>query len=407
MNRFTRAYTAFIKQAPVSYASKQMGGVQGAIAPTRSLEQFIRAYSEVPWLYSAVSLRATSVAQVRWKVLSVDKKGDTSEVEGNHELKELLDHPNSFQTGHELMYLTQVYRDLTGECYWIKASNGGRKELWIAPPQYMKVVPDAKNYIKGYVFERGGDIEPVPFSVKEVIPFITPNPANPLRGVGPAQAVGVDLDTENFSAQYNRNFFYNGAAPGLIITYPDTIAEPEYNRLMDKYNAEHRGYGRAHKMMVLTGGGSVTDVSASRRDMQFDALRKFNRDIILATLQVPYSLLGGSEHVNRATAEAELVQFARWVVVPQCVGIREKLNEFLCPDFGENIELDFEDPSPENTDQNAAVAEKLFKAGIITRNEARIINSFDEDPTEAGDEYAPAPQSMGFGGVAPTPEDGK
>jgi SPP1 gp7 family putative phage head morphogenesis protein len=266
----------------------------------------------------------------------------------------------------------------------------------------MKVVPHGTEYIAGYVFERGG--VRIPFAKEEIIPFITPDPSNPLRGASPTQAVAIDIDTESFSAQWNRNFFYNGAPAGLVISYPETISEPEYMRLMEKWNAEHRGYGRAHKIAILTGGGKVDDISNSRRDMQFNDMRRFNRDVILAALGVPYSMLGGSEHVNRATAEAELFYFARWVLTPQLVCIRERLNEFLCPDFGDNIEVEFDDPTPENIDQMIIVAEKGYNAGILTRNEARGILGYDEDE-ENGNEYKPAAPVNPFGAPAPASPD--
>jgi phage portal protein BeeE len=82
--------------------------------------------------------------------------------------------------------------------------------------------------------------------------------------------------------------------------------------------------------------------------MDFSNLAKYNRESILGVFGVSYSMIGGTENVIRANAEAQLFNFARWVLTPRLIRIREKLNMFLTPDYGPDLELDFDDPAPEN-----------------------------------------------------------
>ncbi len=313
------------KQAPLSY-SGSYGGLGGtfAIPPRQNMESYLRAYGEGGWLFGCVSRIAAAVAECTWHLNEIDRKGESEEVT-NHAIADLLNHPNPFQTGHDLIELSQMYLDLTGESYWAITQGKGRKEIWLVPPIWMRPVPGENDFISGYVAENGG--WQVPFAVEEIISFLYPDPRNPMRGIGPTQSIGIDLDTESFSAQHNRNYFYNNADSGTVISYPDTMPKEEYERIREQWDSRHRGYGRAHKVAVLTGGAKIDKAMVSHRDMDFVNMRKMNREVILGAFGMPYSILGGREQGSRATTEADQVTFARWCVRPRLVRIREKLNE--------------------------------------------------------------------------------
>ena len=75
--------------------------------PKATLEQFLRAYGEIGWLHAVVALAARSVAEVNGHLNRV-VDGDTVEITQPHPLKDLLNNPNDYQTGHDLMELTQI-----------------------------------------------------------------------------------------------------------------------------------------------------------------------------------------------------------------------------------------------------------------------------------------------------------
>ena len=309
-----------------------MTNVGGSLAqpPKATLEQFLRAYGEIGWFHAVVALIGRSVAEVEWTLNRV-VDGETEEVTGPSRVKTVMNNPNEFQSGHDLMELTQLYEELTGEGYWHLSKNGGKDELWTFPPHRMKVVIDNKEYIAGYVF--AGPEGDIPLPKDEIVPFISPNPLTPWRGIGPAQSIGIELDTQTYANQTNRFFFYNGASMGIMISYPGDVPVDEYNRMKEQFQSDHRGYGRAHRAILLTNGAQIVDPNQKfgARDMDFINMLKNNRDVILGAYGTSYSMLGGSEHVNRATAEAAQVDYASRVVRPRLMKKREKLNKFLIP----------------------------------------------------------------------------
>ncbi len=372
------------KQAPIPYASRGMVLTQGFQSNT-SKESFLKAYCEISWLRAAVSIIAQAVAETTWRLYTIDKTGDREELSKPHELTAMLDRPNPWQTGHDLLEMHQLFQELTGATYWVKERNLGKRELWLAPTQYMSAIPHPTEYVSGYRFEREGFVKN--FQPDEVIPFLLPNPNDMYSGSAPVQAVGMNIDILNFALQWNRNFFYWGADPGTVITFPvdANIPEDELKRMQEQWAAGHRSYGRAHKTAFMSHGAKIERLTMGQKDMDFVALLKDNRDVILANWGLSYSILGGTEHVNRATAEAEQCNFAAKVIHPRLVRIREKLNEFLCPDYGENLELDFDNVIPEDKVALLAEAGDGLRSGAITVNEYR--QHLGWDPTDDGDVY--------------------
>ena len=362
---------------------------------SQTSETYLKYYREISWLRAAVAVIAQGVAQSKWDLYRKKKDGSREQVTGQHDLKDLLNKPNGFQSGHDFLYLHQVFDELIGRNFWVKQKDHGNNELWILPPQYTSPISDPVEYIKGYRFEREGYAKT--FKPEEVIMFVDPDPLDPMMGAGRAQSIGIDIENQSFMSQWNRNFFYWGADPGTVITYPveANISPDELDRLSEQWNSGHRSYGRAHKAAILTQGATVAKQGIGQRDMDFTGLAKYNRDSILGVFGVSYSMVGGTDNVIRANAEAQLYNFAKWVLTPRLIRIREKLNMFLCPDYGQDLELDYEDPSPENEQMDLDKATRSYQAGITKLNEARAMLKLDPDETEAGEEYykAPAPTS--------------
>ena len=355
---------------PMIGGANRMSYAPGAqTAQTKT--SYLRYYSEISWLRAAVSTIAQAVAQSNWRLYKKTKDGNREEITGTHPLKDLLNRPNPFQSGHEFLELHQTFSELLGEAYQIKQMNRGLKELWLAPPQYMTVIPDTVNYISGYKFEREGTIRN--FKPEEVIAFIEANPLEPLVGSGRAQGAGIEIESQSFMGQYIRNFFYWDASTGTVITYPieANITVEELDRLAQQWDAGHRSYGRAYRTAVLTQGATISSTAPGQKDMDFVNLSKYTRDSILGVFGLSYAIVGGTESINRANAEAQLLNFARWVLLPRLIKIREKWNMFLVPDYGDDLELDFDNPVPEDTAIQATIIDGHVTTGLLSLEEGR------------------------------------
>ena len=277
---------------------------------------------------------------------------------------------NPFTTRGEFLETTQQYLDLTGESWWVLLRNraGALVEVWPVRPDRMRTVPHPQEYVAGYVYTLG--TQQVPLERDDVVFIRMPNPLDPYRGMGPVQSILPDLESELMSAQWTRNFFRNSAAPGGIIEFDQSLSDEEFERLTMRWREQHQGVANAHRVAILE-RGTWKDRRLTQRDMQFEQIRKLNRDTILGAFGLPIAVMGITETVNRANAEAGEVMFSRWVVRPRLQRIKEAVNARLAPLFGEDLEMDYDDPTLGNRELNLEEAVRGYEAGILTQAEAR------------------------------------
>ncbi len=128
--------------------------------------------------------------------------------------------------------------------------------------------------------------------------------------------------------------------------------------------------GNAYKTAFLWAKATPHTITLSNKDMDFKELRMYSRDVILGAHHIPLSVMGISENVNRANAEAGEYTFSKRVIKPELTQIREALNEQLCPIFGDDLNFDFDDPVPANREQMVTETVSLLSVGAITREMA-------------------------------------
>jgi len=242
----------------------------------------------------------------------------------------------------------------------------------------MKIVPDATKYIAGYIYQHGRQKRR--FAPEEVLHFKYPNPQDPYRGMGPVQALAIDLDTETFASKWNRNFFLSSARPDAVIESEEPLIGEQYKEFQKSWQAEFQGVDRAHRTAILRKGMTYKSISLTQAQMAFPELRKMNRDIILAGYGMPLHILGITETTNRATAESAEYVYARWVVRPRLQRVTRKLNSDLVARFGEGLVLRYLDPTPENREEARLDAESGMRAGYMTVNEARKLMKLQAIP---------------------------
>jgi len=273
--------------------------------------------------------------------------------------------------------------DLAGKAYWYLPRNqvGVPGEVWVLPPHLMRIVPSEKEFIAGYIYQNG--TETVPFNKSEIIRFPMPDPVSPYGGIGYAQPASVELDSESYAGKWNRNFFYNSARADAVLEAEGQLSEEQFEQLRTQWASRYEGVSRAHKIAILEGGLKYKQIQISQKDMDFPNLRRQTRENLLFTFGMPLSVMGISENVNRANAEAGDYTFARWLVKPRLTRLKNKLNEQLLPMFpkASGVEIDFDEVVPETIEQKKALAESGVKAGYMTINEGRKLVGLDSIPS--------------------------
>jgi len=368
-------FGALSSRPPVRYAARAGSSLFDARPRPTELE----AYGAVGTLFQIVHRTSASTAAVDWKLYRRAASGrpeDRRQV-ARHPALVVWTKPNQHFSRNLLVETVQQHIDLVGEGFMI-VSRDPRSSmplgLWPVRPDRMTPIPSPDNFLSGWEY-LGPDGIRVPLGIDEVIQLKMPNPRDPYRGLGPVQTILNDLDAIDQSSRWNANFFRNSAIPAGVIKVQRSLGDQEFKRLVRRWEEQHRGVDRAHRVSLLE-WGEWQNTSYSMRDMQFTELRTASREVVREAFGFPKAMTGAVEDVNRANAEAGEVMFARWLLVERLERFKSALNELFLPMFSNSAgyEFDYEDPTP--PDRAADVAE------LSARTEAaeRLIRTgFDPD----------------------------
>ena len=330
------------------------------------------------WVFAAVNVIGNAVARVRWRLLKNDE-----EVR-DHPVVKLIQKPNPQMTRWELWKKTIMHLETTGNSYWYTPLNklGVPAEIWIIPPNRMKIVPNDDGTIKGYLYQYGN--KKLAFEPNEIIHLKYPHPTDPYYGMGVLEAVAYEYDTDLIMKKYQYNLLKNRAMPDVIIK--GRMTQEQREALKAEWISAYRGVDRAGKVAVLNFPDvEIQTLGQTLKDLEYIAGRKFTRDSILHIWGIPPSKVGIVEDVNRANAETADYTFQKEVIAPRLELLREILQYDLIEVFwpGQGLEIDYENPIPEDKDFELKEKQIYLKNYVLTVNEVR--EELGYEPVDWGD----------------------
>lgn len=366
--------------SPVPLGQK-MSGLFGRLTASRTSQEYLlNSMGANGTLFGVVDLISTSISQACWHLYRKRAPGsdpNAPRVEVfNHLALQVWNNPNAHSSRQFFVQTAQQHKELVGEMWIVIAHNavGWPQYMYVVRPDKMEPVPDrTTGVIAGYVYH-GPDGEDVPLDLNQVIYVRSPNPLAPEpcgRGMGPVQTVLSDIDSARYSAEWNKNFFLNSAAPGGVVKVPTSLDDRSFDRLRMQWSEQHRGVQNVARVAILENGAEWQDASYSQKDMQFAELRNVSRDVIREAWRVHPHMMGQSDDVNLANAQAADYTFAQWTEKSRLEIWKGVLNSKFLPQFGPfghgtgqpDVEFDYDSPVPE--DQEAANAERASKTSAF------------------------------------------
>lgn len=378
---------------------RNQGSIGLPIAPNRSVSNQLGSYKG--WVYACVRAIAEETANIKLTLYKRTKQNDFEVVE-SHPVLDLIYKVNPIYTSYLLWEATAAYTELTGEAFWwLVGPAKNPKEIWLLRPDWVRIRDSKNSLIEAYEYgPNAGQLIVIP--QEEIVHFKDFNPLDAYRGYGTTKAAATSIDTDNFAADYNKNFFYNSAIPGGALETDQSLTNRQYEQIRQDWNDTHQGKDRAWKIAILEAGLKWHDFSQNRRDMDFLEGRKYDRDEILSIFRVPKPIIAVQDDVNRAAAREARAVFLENNITHKMRRLTSFLNEFLLPRYGDSsLFFDFEDPVP----NDEGVKLNYYRTGLggapfLTVNEVREMEN--RDPVDGGDVLM---QPFSFSPIGSTPPD--
>ncbi|AUY50483.1 phage portal protein [Streptomyces sp. CB01881] len=219
--------------------------------------------------------------------------------------------------------------------------------------------------------------------VEQVRWIRNPHPLDPYSGITPLEAAGLSADLDFFTRHYNLSFVHNDARPGGVIGIDGDMDDAELRVLRAKFAG---GPSAAGAWTVLSGGNvTVTDTSATPRDMAYETVSLNSKVELLAAFGVPESQLGNASGRTYDNARAEKLMFWEITMPPHLRLVAAAFQE----DAGDGNEAYFDvsdvDVLRESRAKRLAEAREEVAAGVRSvRSYAELAGYADEvDDTPA------------------------
>lgn len=343
--------------------------------------------------YACISMIGDSVKSVPWVLYR--GTNDSRQELTRHPLLDLLARPNPVQSGADFLEALTGFYLIAGNAY-VEAilTNKGPKELWLHRPDRMKVIPGVNGLPQGYEYQAGAeayrwDVDPIKGKAP-ILHMKTFNPIDDWYGMSFIEAAAYGIDLHNTSNAHNKALLDNGAAPSAVITYKaedgNPLTDTQFYRLKQEIEEEYTGARNAGRPLLLE---NITWQSLGFSPRELDWLQGKNVTAreIGRVFRVPSQMLDIEGSQTYANMEQAKLGFWEDAVIPILVKIRDALNQWLIPTFGNDLFLDFnlDDVSAliprraERFERNV----KAVESGLLTINEARADLGYE--PVEGGD----------------------
>lgn len=353
------------------------GGAQGGL----SVHQQVR--SLVGWVFVCVTRIRNSIIRVPLRVYQSQADGSQPEeiVDPKNELLQLLKNPNPLDTRSEFWAQTVTFYELTGNAYWLKVRNGRGKvvELWVLPSQFVTAMHTTEEALAAYRLQTGnGGYVDIPR--EDIVHHRQPNPRDRFNGLATLAGAAEAMKAQDAIKAAQLAAFSNDILSSLYFYSDAILQEADWVRMMVNLKERYAGPKKAGTPVLLYGGVKPVNANRPPQEMAFRESAAFTRDEILGIFGVPPLLAGVVENANNSNTASQERVFAQYTIHPRLVHIQDRINKDLAPEFGSNLEVEFENCVPDDEMLENTIENRNIASGRVSINEQREIDGLPAVP---------------------------
>lgn len=318
------------------------------------------------------------------------------------ELHQILDRPNPSQSYTSWIQEIVAFGSLTGNRYIYgiapeTGQNTGKfQELYVLPSQVVEIHSGGlMKPVKEYTLEYNGTYK-IPAElichIKNYNPYYDGSGSH-LYGMSPLKAGLRSMDANNEALTTGVKYLQNQTARGMLVSDEGDITESQAKQLKDKFRNTYQGSNNAGDVIITPKKLSWVNFGLNASDLSL--IEQYNATIkdLCNIYNIPVQLLNNTDSAtynNMKEAKKALYQNA---VIPEMVKIREELNRWLTPKYGDRLYIDFDFSAiPELQEETEKIVGQMSQSWWLTPNEKRAAMNYgvDEEADKMNQYYIPA-----------------
>ncbi len=378
-NNVARFFTRETKASRSGPLLVQFGLHQPRFTPRQYDRLADEGYQKNVIAYRCIRLISQNAAVVPWRLYKGKEQLE------DHPLLTLLKKPNPMQGGAELLEALFSFFLIAGNSYLetVGPSTGLPLELWSLRPDRMRVIPGAGGVPEAYRYTVGGKsldfpVDPVAGRA-QVLHIKNFHPLDDWYGMSPLEAAAISIDQHNDAARWNASLLQTSGRPSGALVFkpthpdaPDTLTDEQRRALKNEMEHYFSGAENAGRPLVLEGGLDWKEMSLSPKDMDWLAGKDVSAREIALAFHVPAQLIGVDGSLTFSNFEQARLALYDDAVLPLLGHLRDELNNWLTPQFGDDLRLDFDvDKIEALAPRRQQIWDRVTGADFMTFNEKR------------------------------------
>ena len=311
------------------------------------------------------------------------------ELVSDSELEQVLKRPNPEQSFSTWLQEVIAFGKLTGNRYIYGISpetgpNQGKfKQLYVMPSQLVEIVSGGlMDPVQAYKIIYNSEYYIAPENmchIKDFNPDYNSAGSN-LYGQSPLRAGLRVMMSNNEAVTTGLKYLQNQTSRGMLVSKDGTINETQAQALKDKFRKTYQGAGNAGDIIITPKDLSWVNFGLTASDLSL--IEQYNGTVkdLCNIYNIPVQLLNNTDastYNNQKEAKKALYQNA---VIPELIKIRDELNRWLVPQYGDDLYFDFDFTAiSELQEEVDKLVTQMAAAWWITPNEKREAMNYGKD----------------------------
>ena len=208
-----------------------------------------------------------------------------------------------------------------------------------------------------------------------------------MRGISRVDALKENLGLAKALENYAAKFFGSGTQTSGILEVPGSLTAEQAKDMQNAFDSRHRGWSKAHKTAIVTGGAQYKATNVPNDQAQFLDSRRMAVEDVARAFNIPPHLLGLPGTNTYASVEQNNIAFVTHTLRPIAQKIEGALTGLLSQETGLEaafVKISLGGLLRADVTARTQAYSTLLQAGVYSINDVR---SF-EDLTPIADESA-------------------
>lgn len=342
-------------------------------------------YENCMTVFACISKIAKAAGGIPWVLMKrpLSKDGRMDEY-FSHPLLRLMERPNPRQGQSRFVEGMTGFYYVAGNSYVLgvgpEQSKKYRELYWLYPHEVEIMPGNNVEPVAGYKYT-ADQYNPQTYQPDEVLHLKAFHPTNYWYGLSPLKVAAKSIDTLNMATEWNMKLVQNEMRPSGAIKVEGQLTEAQRKSFRKEINENWAGPENVGKPLILEGAQEWMPFALNPKDADWLNSQKLTIRFVCLALGIPPELMGDAENKTYSNQQEARKALYEETILPYMDFVRDELNNWLVPRYGDRLFLDYDRDSIEALrEDRAAIFDRAQQSHFLTVNEKRSMTGFDEMP---------------------------